>query len=61
MSVVKLLVECDDMGAINVDAALCRAATELRELARTAPPDIARQLLEQACRLEALVQSRKEP
>jgi hypothetical protein len=61
MNEVRVVVERNDTGAIDVDAALLRIVTELRELARTASPNKARQLLDQARCLEALVDSRKEP
>jgi hypothetical protein len=61
MNEVRSVIERDNTGAIDVDAALRRAANDLRELARMAPPDKARQLLDQACHLEALVEARKEP
>jgi hypothetical protein len=61
MNEVRLVVERDEMGALDVDAILLRIVAELRELARIASPNKAGQLLDQACRLEALVEARKEP
>jgi hypothetical protein len=58
---VNVVVERDDTGAIDVGATLRRIVAELRELARTTPPDTARHLLDQAQRLEALAASRDEP
>jgi hypothetical protein len=60
MNEVRVVVERNDTGAIDVDAALLRIVGELRELARTASPNKARQLLNQARRLEELAESRKE-
>jgi hypothetical protein len=61
MSEVRLMVERDNTGAIDVVAVLRRIVAELRELARTTPPDTARHLLDQARCLEALVEARDEP
>jgi hypothetical protein len=58
---VRVVIERDETGAIDVDATLGRIIADLRELARMAPPDKARSLLDQARRLEALVESRTEP
>jgi hypothetical protein len=60
MNEVRVVVERNDTGAIDVDAALLRIVEELRELARTASSNKARQLLDQARRLEELAESRKE-